>query len=153
MKKIAVIAPTAENWGRFENSIECDRIYERIEAILKDHAHSGTVCLMTSMNIGVETLAATAALALGRDHAVCLECVIPYEGQANDWAESDRDRYFDIIEKCDKETLLQTRYSSSAEENCLYYTVDSAEEIITFGELPLKARTIIAQSGKKIIKL
>ena len=39
-----------------------------------------------------------------------LESMIPYENQAAEWSEFERERYYDLLEKCDKETLLYTQY-------------------------------------------
>ena len=40
-----------------------------------------------------------------------LECVIPYEEYTSVWDEPSRDRYFDILSRCDKETMLMRRYA------------------------------------------
>ena len=42
---------------------------------------------------------------------ITLECAIPYERQAVRWPEALRNRYFSIAERCDKETMLQRRYT------------------------------------------
>lgn len=151
MKKIAVIAPADPEFKTFENTCEGDALFEKIKDLLKGYSEG--LWLLSSLSLGFETLAATAVLRLKEEYPVFLECVIPFEEQAKDFPEADRDRYFYILEKCDKETLLQTRYSSDTEEKRLRYMTEAVDEIITYGELPLKARTIITESGKKIIKL
>ena len=51
-------------------------------------------------------------LDLKRDYPeVTLECVIHGEDQAANWTIAQRDRYFSIVERCDKETLLQRHYT------------------------------------------
>ncbi len=151
MKKIAIIAPADHSFKAFESSVEGDALFEKIKDILK--GYSEEVLLLSSLGLGAETLAATAALSLKEEYGVSLECVIPFEEQAKDYSEADRDRYFYILEKCDKETLLQTRYTAEAEENLLRYMTEEADEIMTYGELPLKAMTILSESGKKTVKL
>lgn len=151
MKKIAIIAANDPEFKAFENTPEGDALFEEIKDILKGYTEK--VLLLSSLNLGFETLAATAALSIRNEYDVALECVIPFEEQAKDWDEADRDRYFNILEKCDKETLIQPRYSKEVEEKRLSYLCDLADEIITYGELPLKATVIISESGKKTIKL
>ncbi len=153
MKNIAVIAPSSKNWDSFENTAECDRLYEKTKEFLKNASEKEGVCLISSLNIGYETLAAMTVLNLKEKHDLMLECVIPYEERASDWTEADRDRYFTVIEKCDKETIIERRYTPEAEYNAVCYMADRADEIITFGQLPLKAGTVVSRSGKNVIKL
>lgn len=40
-----------------------------------------------------------------------LECVIPYEEYTSAWDEASRDRYFDILSRCDRETMLMRRFA------------------------------------------
>ncbi len=152
MKNIAVIASVSEQWRTFENTHQCDLVFEKLKELLKGYSEEG-ICLITSLNLGVETIAAIAALRLREERDIMLECVIPYEERANDWSEPDRDRYFYILEKCDKETLIQTGFSPDAEQKALEYIINSADEIVTFGELPLKAGVIASELFKKVIKL
>ena len=46
------------------------------------------------------------------------------------WSEALRDRYFDIASKCDKETLLQQRYTPDCMHKRNRYMVDQADYII-----------------------
>ena len=55
---------------------------------------------------------------------------IPCETQAEKWSEALRDRYFDIASKCDKETLLQQRYTPDCMHKRNRYMVDQADYII-----------------------
>ena len=50
--------------------------------------------------------------------------------QAEKWSEALRDRYFDIASKCDKETLLQQRYTPDCMHKRNRYMVDQADYII-----------------------
>ena len=44
---------------------------------------------------------------------ITLSAVIPHEEQARDWSEKDRNTYYDILEKCDLEILVCTKYMLS----------------------------------------
>ena len=64
------------------------------------------------------------------ENGITLECAIPCETQAEKWSEALRDRYFDIASKCDKETLLQQRYTPDCMHKRNRYMVDQADYII-----------------------
>ena len=61
---------------------------------------------------------------------VTLECAIPCEEQAVKWTEPQRDRYFWIAERCDKETLVQNHYDKDCMQKRNRYMVDSSEIVI-----------------------
>ena len=46
------------------------------------------------------------------------------------WTEEQRDRYFDIASKCDKETLIQHHYTADCMHKRNRYMVDQADFII-----------------------
>ena len=58
------------------------------------------------------------------------KCAIACETQAEKWREALRNRYFDIASKCDKETLLQQRYTPDCMHKRNRYMVDQADYII-----------------------
>ena len=106
MIKVAIISKTEENWAALEATPEADAVYEKIKLALINLSREETLWLLSPMNRGYETMAAELAIRLGGN--IKLECVIPFEEQAKDWYEPERDRYFGIIEDCEKETLLST---------------------------------------------
>lgn len=61
---------------------------------------------------------------------ITLESAIPCESQAEKWTEKQRDRYFEIASKCDKETLIQHHYTSDCMHKRNRYMVDQADFII-----------------------
>lgn len=61
---------------------------------------------------------------------ITLESAIPCETQASRWSEELRDRYFDIASKCNKETLIQSRYTPDCMQNRNRYMVDQADVIL-----------------------
>ncbi len=86
---------------------------------------------VSKMSIGVDQLAAEIALELkARYPNVSLEVVIPFEEQAATWDEDDRDRYYSLIEQCDKETLLSRPYVKGCGERCCRYIVDTSDVLI-----------------------
>lgn len=61
---------------------------------------------------------------------IMLECVIPFEEYVGEWAEPHRDRYFDIVARCDKETLLQTQYTPDCMQKHRQYMADAADRVM-----------------------
>ena len=92
---------------------------------------NGVTHFITGMAIGVDMFAAEIVLGLKSAYnGITLECAIPCETQAEKWSEALRDRYFDIASKCDKETLLQQRYTPDCMHKRNRYMVDQADYII-----------------------
>ena len=56
--------------------------------------------------------------------------LIPCETQAVKWNERDREIYYDLIAKCDKETLLQQNYTSDCMQKRNEYMVDNSDYVI-----------------------
>lgn len=102
----------------------------RIE-IIKLIEGSNVTHFITGMALGVDMYAAEIILGLKASYpGITLESAIPCENQAEKWSEEQRDRYFDIASKCDKETLLQSRYTPDCMERRNRYMVDHADYII-----------------------
>ena len=85
-----------------------------VEAAAKvDEAiRSGCVRFLSGLEYGAGLDAAETVLAQKSIHpSLTLECVIPYEEYPSAWEEPDRDRYFEIVRRCDKETMLRHAYA------------------------------------------
>ena len=83
---------------------------------------------ISGMALGVDMIAAEIVLDLKKKYPnITLECAIPCETQANRWTVKYRDRYFSIIEKSDKETLLQTHYTADCMPKRNRYMVDNSD--------------------------
>jgi uncharacterized phage-like protein YoqJ len=87
------------------------------------------------MDLGVSQWAASIVLEM-RDvyQGVRLIAVIPCETQAEKWSVEQRDNYFNIVGKCDKEILLHNEYTQS----CMYdrnrYLVDHAKHLLVVND-------------------
>ena len=151
MIKVAVISKTPESWLTLEATPECDAIYEKIKLALINLSREETLWLISPMNRGFETMAAELSLRLGGN--IKLECVIPFEEQAKDWSEPERDKYFSIIENCERETVLSAEKGEKSEKLCYSYIINSAN-LILLGEAPNdEISELIEDSEKKIIEL
>lgn len=86
---------------------------------------------ISGMAMGVDLFAAEIILELkARYPGITLESALPCETQAVWWTEAFRDRYFDILSKCDKETVLQGHYTRDCMHKRNRYMVDQADYLI-----------------------
>ena len=150
MLKVAVISKTNETWLKGEG-IEADIAFEKIKLALINLCREETVWLISPLNRGIETMAAEIAVMLGGN--IKLECALPFEEQAKDWSESERDKYFSIIERCETETMITSQKGEKSEKYCYTYLVNKANLII-LGEAPNEEiAELIKNSGKKVIEI
>lgn len=89
----------------------------------------GVRTFLCGMAAGTETGAAEAVLALrdGTLPDLWLAGVLAWEERTNDWSESDRDRFFAVMERCDEEIMLQTTYTEGALERQREYLLQNSE--------------------------
>lgn len=86
---------------------------------------------ISGMALGVDMYAAEIVLDLKKTYpCITLESAIPCETQANKWNTAMRERYYEIASQCDKETMLQTKYTPNCMEKRNRYMVDHADYII-----------------------
>lgn len=131
MKTCCIISKTPSSWSEFEGSFKYDVWAEGIEKLVLSLSEEGVTEFISPMSLGAETVFSEAVLNLKRHSAwVNLECAIPYEAWAKDWTEPERDRYFKVMESCDRETLVSIRYSDKAEEDCYKYMINKSDIII-----------------------
>ena len=88
---------------------------------------AGYTDFLSGMAEGTDTWAALAVLALKKENpALKLHCVLPCEGQADEWSASARELYFSILEQADEIVYVNREYS----KNCMLkrnrYLVDHA---------------------------
>lgn len=126
-----------------------------IEKLITEY---GVTSFVSGMAIGTDTYAAEIVLEMKKKYPdIKLEAAIPCESQAVKWREKDRDRYFSIIEQCDKETLLQTKYTSDCMQKRNEYMVNKADYIIAVwdGKPSGTGKTVkYAESiGKTVIRI
>ena len=80
------------------------------EQIINLIENEGVTHFISGMAIGVDMYAAEIVLDLkARYPNITLESAIPCETQAVKWSMAQRERYYDIAARCDKETMLQSR--------------------------------------------
>lgn len=104
------------------------KIKEKVEYLIIEH---GVMHFIVGMALGVDIYSAEIVLCLREKYPqITLECAIPCETQCVKWSEPMRDRYFDIVSKCDKETMLQTHYTNDCMQKRNEYMVNNSDYVI-----------------------
>ncbi len=118
-------------WGFHEDSEDCVKLkkllYGQAEQLVKECGVTHFICGMAR---GIDTYAAEAVLQLKMAYPVTLECAIPFEEQAISWLETDRERFFIIAGRADRETMLQRRYTQDCYLKRNRYIVDRSLYVV-----------------------
>ena len=61
-----------------------------------------------------------------------MEAAIPCPTQADAWPEAERDRYRELVARCDMETMVSDTYSSTCMQRRDRYMVDHAQYCICY---------------------
>lgn len=115
-----------------EQDERCTRLKQLLqEEIERQIVEEGVTHFISGMAIGVDMYAAEIVLELKvRYPQITLESAIPCETQAVKWSSALRERYYMIASKCDKETLIQQRYTADCMHKRNRYMVDSSDTVI-----------------------
>lgn len=109
----------------------------RLKQIMSDYIidlieHHSVVNFISDMSLGFGIYAAGIILSLKPIYSdITLECVLPYEEQAAHWTADQRDKYFSIIENCDKEIILQKHYTGICIEKNQRYMIDNSAFVLS----------------------
>lgn len=139
-KKCFIIGCEEKEMNFAENSIMCDEFKDKIKEKLTELVENGKVYnFITCMRKGADTYAAEAVLELKHIYPeVSLQCMIPFEEQATDFTECERNRYFGIIERCDSEVMFSKAYAEGCIERCLTSCAEEADVLLYLGLSDLK---------------
>ncbi len=101
-------------WGNNEEDERCLELKCLMEKEITRLVREENVTYMLSgMAQGIDIYAAEIAIKLREQNPdIFLECVLPHEEQAARWSLFWRNRYFSVMERCDKEYLLQDIYTA-----------------------------------------
>lgn len=148
MKTCCIISKTPRSWSEFEGSQRFDLWADEMDRLIRRLNGEGVTTFITSMNRGAETLCAASVLNLKSQRpGVRLEVAVPFEEQAKEWSEAERDRYFDIISKCDAEALVSNRFTLASADRCYEYML-SRSEVVIISESTAKDLEYVLKSNK-----
>lgn len=114
-----------------EQHPDCVALKVSMREQISQLAARGVTTFLTGMALGVETWGAEIVLELKeKDPRLKLVAVLPCETQANKWTERQRERYFDILARCDEAVYVRRRYRASCMLERNRYLVEHSEILL-----------------------
>lgn len=118
-------------WGFDEDDPRCAGLKERLHQAVEQAYEDGFRHFISGMARGADQYFAQIVLDLReRLPGITLEAAIPCEEQAARWRESERERYFNLVARCDLETMVQRRYDKGCMQRRNRYMVDRSARLI-----------------------
>lgn len=118
-------------WGTDECDPRCLALKERLDRAVEAAWEAGKRHFICGMARGADFYFCESVLRLReRRPGVTLEAAIPWEEQAARWSERDRDRYFGLVRRCDRETMVQRHYDRGCALRRNRYMVDRSSLLI-----------------------
>ncbi len=104
--------PSKLPWGYREDDLRClDLKMDIVQALVKLYER-GYRYFLCGMAEGCDLFFAESVLMLREVHDdVRLEAAVPFRAQAEHWTVEQRERYRAILDRCDRVTVLQEKYS------------------------------------------
>ena len=114
-------------WGDNETDARCIALKKALAKEITKLVDAGYTDFLSGMAEGTDAWAVLAVLALKKENpALKLHCVLPCEGQADEWSASARERYFSILEQADEVVYVSREYHDGCMLKRNRYLVDHA---------------------------
>ena len=98
-------------WKNNEADSRCEALKEVLAEQISALAEAGITGYFNGVAEGVDCWAAEIVLSLRKKNpALNLYCILPYEGQADQWTDSARERYRSILKQTDSVTYVSREY-------------------------------------------
>ena len=118
-------------WGADEKREDCLELKARLAAALERAYAAGCRHFICGMARGADLYFAEAVLDLRAQHDdVTLEAARPCETQADSWPQTEKTRYYTLLDQCNLETLVQHHYDRGCMARRNRYMVDHAARLI-----------------------
>lgn len=105
----------------------CAALKQALAGKIIELVEAGYTDFLSGMAEGADTWAALAVLALKKENpALKLHGILPWEGQADGWSTSARERYFSILEQADEVVYVSREYREGCMLERNRYLVDHA---------------------------
>ena len=118
-------------WGGREADSRCQALKARVARAVEEAWAAGFTHFICGMARGCDLYFAEAVLALRqRRPEIALECARPCETQADSWPAPERERYQNILDRCNYETLVQHHYDRFCMARRNRYMVDRSSRLI-----------------------
>lgn len=124
--------PQSLPFGYDEQNPACVQLKKVLRSeIERQITKNGVTHFITGMALGIDLIAAELVLKLKKQYPnITLESAIPCENQAVKWSDAQRERYYNLAAKCDKETMLQRAYTKDYFQKRNQYMVDNSDFVI-----------------------
>ena len=104
-------------------------------AVLKGLYAKGYQRFITTAEWGIPLWAGEMLVELRTQNPdIMITIIVPYEEQATDWLEYQRDRYYKLHQDADEVILLNTQWCETAEEDALAYALEQSDLLFVFGK-------------------
>ena len=101
-------------WGYDETDVRCVALKRTLSGQIATLVDAGYTDFLSGMAEGSDTWAALAVFALKKENpALKLHCVLPCEGQADQWSVSARELYYSILERADSIVYVSREYNKA----------------------------------------
>lgn len=118
-------------WKYDETDKHCINLKKILTSQIIQMAEHGVTEFLSGMAEGADTWAALIVLELQKIMPeIKLHCVIPYEGQADDWSESSREQYHSILKQADTITYVHREYCKNCMLDRNRYLVDNSAYLL-----------------------
>ncbi|MFG6373396.1 MAG: DUF1273 domain-containing protein [Oscillospiraceae bacterium] len=123
--------PRALPWGDDEGDPRCLAAKKRLDEALERAYGQGYRHFICGMAQGGDLYFGEAVVRLRLVHPeLTLEGAVPFPDQCRRWPLADQQRYYDLLDKCDMETLIQQSYTPHCMHRRNRYMVDHASRLI-----------------------
>ncbi len=93
--------------------------------------NQGAIHFISGMAIGVDMICAEIVLELSQKYPhITLECAVPCKSQPDRWSESMKNRYYSILERSNKVTIIQEKYTSDCMHKRNRYMAEQSDIVI-----------------------
>jgi uncharacterized phage-like protein YoqJ len=159
MKKIcAIVGHKADDIPLVKKSLQQQsKLKEFVAFELEELIKQGVIYYLCGMDDGTDLLCCEVLLSLKSKYPdISLECVIPYMNQPKFWLVEDRERYYSILEKCDKKKIIEQEYTNNSYLKRNIYLAAEADiilAILKLGNLSRAESTLryAGPAGKSLI--
>lgn len=123
--------PAKLPWGYNEQDPRCVDLKTRLADALEAAYAEGYRHFLCGMAQGCDLYFCECALALRQRHeGVTVEAVIPCPTQADRWPRAEQERYRQLVDACDLETVVSAQYHSGCMLRRDRYLVDHASLLV-----------------------
>ena len=118
-------------WGEDEGTLQCATFSLSLKLQLSELIAQGYDTFYTGMSWGVDMIFGEVVAVLKREHShIRLIGVIPFEGMHGKWHTSYQERFFRLVESCDKVVELSLAFHKDCYKQRNQYLVDHADRLI-----------------------